>query len=113
MDHIEALPLSATFNSILIVVCRLTKQVIFIPTNTTDTARELAQHFILHVFSKHGLPADIVSDRGRLFVSKFWSSLCQALDITSNLSTAYHLETNGQTEQVNQILEQYLRIIFK
>src|SRR6202045_1336366 len=53
---------------------------------------------------------DIVSDRGRLFVSKFWSSLCQALDITSNLSTAYHPETDGQTEQVNQILEQYLQI---
>jgi hypothetical protein len=110
MDHIEALPLSATFDSILVIVCRLTKQAIFIPTNTIDTAKDLAQHFITHVFSKHGLPADIVSDRGRLFVSKFWSSLCQALDITSNLSTAYHPETDGQTERVNQILEQYLRI---
>ena len=86
MDHIEALPLSATFDLILVVVCQLTKQAIFIPTNTTDTTWELAQHFTLHVFSKHGLPTDIVSDRGRLFVSKFWSSLCQALDITSNLS---------------------------
>ena len=109
MDHIKALPLSATFDSILVVVCQLTKQVIFIPTNTTNTAWELAQHFISHVFSKHSLPADIVSDRGRLFVSKFWSSLCQALDITSNLSTTYHPETDGQMEWINQILEQYLR----
>ena len=62
MDHVEALPLSDGYDSILVVVCRLTKQAIFLTTRTTDTATQLAGHFIQHVFSKHGLPADIVSD---------------------------------------------------
>jgi hypothetical protein len=110
MDHIEELPNSEGFNSILVIVDRLSKQAIFIPTNTTDTAAHLAQQFIKNVFAKHGLPADIISDRGRLFVSKFWQSLCEALDISSNLSTAYHPQTDGQTERTNQTLEQYLRI---
>ena len=110
MDHIEGLPLSEDLDSILVIVCRLTKQAIFIPTHSTDDAPRLAQHFITHVFSKHGLPHDIVSDRGKLFVSNFWTSLCKALHIQSNLSTAYHPETDGQTERINQILEQFLRI---
>jgi aromatic ring hydroxylase len=63
-----------------------------------------------HIFSKHGVPADIVSDRGKLFVSKFWTSLCHLLDIRCNHSTTYHPETDSQTEQVNQILEQYIRL---
>ncbi len=110
MDHIDSLPLSEGYDSILVVVCRLSKQGIFIPAKTTDDATDLARRFIQSVFSKHGLPADIISDRGHLFISKFWSSLCDALDITSNLSTAYHPETDGQTERVNQSLEQYLRL---
>ena len=57
---------------------------------------------------KHGTPTDIVSNRGKHFISHFWRSLFQLLGIKANLSTAYHPETNGQTEQVNQILEQYL-----
>ena len=110
MDHVEQLPDSNGYDSILVVICRLTKQAILISAHTTDTATELAQYFIQHVFSKHGLPADIISDRGHLFVSKFWKSLCKALDITSNLSTAYHPETDGQTERTIQTIEQYLRI---
>jgi transposase InsO family protein len=110
MDYIEELPDSDGFDAILVVVDRLTKQAIFLPARTTDTATELARQFIQHVFSKHGLPISIISDRGKLFVSKFWKSLCQALDIRSDLSTAYHPETDGQTERVNQTLEQYLRI---
>lgn len=110
LDHIVELPPSEGFDAILVVVCRLTKQAIVAPCHTTDTAKDFARIFIQHVFSKHGLPADIVSDRGSLFVSKFWTSLCKALDIRSNLSTAYHPETDGQTERVNQTLEQYLRM---
>ena len=109
MDYIEELPPSRGYDAILVVVCRLTKQVVFIPAHTTDKSTDLAQSFITNVFSKHGLPADIISDRGKLFVSKFWSSLCEALDIQSNLSTAYHPQTDGQTERINQSLEQYLR----
>jgi hypothetical protein len=110
MDHIEELPDSEGYNAIVVIVCRLSKQAIFIPSHTSDTAPRLAWLFIQHVFSKHGLPADIISDRGKLFVSKFWTSLCTALDIQSNLSTAYHPETDRQTERVNQSLEQYLQI---
>ena len=66
--------------------------------------------FLVHVFSKHGTPTDIILDRGKHFISWFWRSLCQLLDIKANLSTAYHPKTDGQTKQVNQILEQYLRI---
>src|SRR5271169_6826783 len=101
MDHIEELPSSRGYNAILVVVCRLSKQGIFIPCHTNDRSVDLVQLFIIHVFSKHGLPANIVSDRGKLFVSKFWTSLCDCLDIRSNLSTAYHPQTDGQTERVN------------
>ncbi|MBW0476828.1 hypothetical protein O181_016543 [Austropuccinia psidii MF-1] len=81
---------------------------IFTPTYGTITALELAQILISHVFCKHGLPISIVSDRGSLFVSSFWTNLCQKLKISRDLSTAFHPETDGQTERVNQILEQYL-----
>ena len=110
MDFIEGLPLSEGFDSILVIVDRLTKMALFIPTHKTLTTPQLARLFIEHVFSKHGTPQDIVSDRGRHFISRFWATLCNALHIQSNLSTAYHPETDGQTERVNQILEQYLRI---
>jgi RNase H-like domain found in reverse transcriptase/Reverse transcriptase (RNA-dependent DNA polymerase)/Integrase zinc binding domain/Integrase core domain/Chromo (CHRromatin Organisation MOdifier) domain len=109
MDHIEGLPESDGFDSILVVVDRLTKAAVFIECRATDDAMTLATLFLKHVFSKHGAPQDIISDRGRLFVSHFWSALCQLLGIKSNLSTAYHPETDGQTERVNQVLEQYLR----
>lgn len=110
MDFIEGLPPSATYDSILVVVDRLTKMALFIPTHKTLTSPQLARLFIQHVFSKHGVPTDIVSDRGRHFISRFWADLCASLKIKSNLSTAYHPETDGQTERVNQILEQYLRL---
>src|SRR5713101_7733835 len=74
-----------------------------------DTSGDLAQLFLCHVFSKHGAPSDIVSDHSKTFVSDFWSSLCH-LHIKWNLSTTYHLETDSQTKQLNQILEQYLQI---
>ncbi|MBW0545257.1 hypothetical protein O181_084972 [Austropuccinia psidii MF-1] len=108
MDFITQLPLSSTFDSILVVVDRFSKMAIFIPTYSTITPLDLAQIFIGNFFSKHGLPRSIVSDRGSLFVSSFWTQLCQQLKISRDLSTAFHPETDGQTERVNQILEQYL-----
>ncbi|MBW0559203.1 hypothetical protein O181_098918 [Austropuccinia psidii MF-1] len=63
-----------------------------------------------YIFSKNGLPSSIVSERGSLFVSSFWTNLCQQLKISRDLSTAYHPETDGQTERVNQRLEQYLQM---
>ncbi|MBW0497497.1 hypothetical protein O181_037212 [Austropuccinia psidii MF-1] len=83
---------------------------IFIPSYGKITALDLAQMFINHVFSKHDLPASIVSDRGSLFVSSFWTQLCQQIKISRDPSTDFHHETDGQAERVNQILEWYLWI---
>ena len=110
MDLIEFLPDSNGYNSILVIVDRLTKQATFIPTTTGLDAKELARLFLTHIFSKHGLPQDIVTDRGSEFASDFWRELTKALDIKLNFSTAFHPETDGQTERVNQALEQYLRL---
>ncbi|MBW0536254.1 hypothetical protein O181_075969 [Austropuccinia psidii MF-1] len=74
------------------------------------TSLDLAHLFIKNIFSKHGLPSSIVSDRGPLFVSFFWTNLCQKLKISRDLSAAYHPETDGQKGRVNQILEQYRRM---
>src|SRR6202790_3456885 len=83
---------------------------LFIPTIATLSMEGLANLVITWVIAKHGTPTDIISDHGSLFVSNFWKSLAKWLDIKLNLSTAYHPETDGQTERLNQILEQYLRI---
>ncbi|MBW0530071.1 hypothetical protein O181_069786 [Austropuccinia psidii MF-1] len=108
MDFITQLPLSNNFDSIPVLVDRFSKMAIFIATCGKITALELVKIFISHVFSKHGLPVTIVSDIGSLFVSSFWTNLCQQLKISRDISTAFHPETDGQTERVNQILEQYL-----
>jgi hypothetical protein len=109
MDYIEQLLENNGYNSILVIVDRITKQAIFIPCYGTDKAIDLAKHYLKHVFSKHSVPFSITSDRGKLFVSEVWKEVCAMLDIKSALSTAYHFETDGQTERTNQILEQYLQ----
>src|SRR5882724_10853470 len=108
MDFIKGLPLSDGHDTILVVVCHLTKMALFIPIFCDIDAEDLARIFLSQVFAKHGTPTDIVSNRGKHFISCFWQSLCQLLDIKANLLTTYHPETNGQTEQVNQILEHFL-----
>src|SRR5882724_5939531 len=108
MDFIEGLPLSKGHDMILVVVCHLTKMALFIPTFHDIDAEDLAHIFLSQVFAKHNTLTDIVSNQGKHFISCFLQSLCQLLGIKANLSTAYHPETDGQTEQVNQIVEQYL-----
>ena len=110
MDFIKHLPLSLSFTAILVIVDRLTKQGIFIPTHNTITAVQLVELFILHVFSKHGVPSHVTSDRGSEFVSHFFQSLGKALDMNLHFTSGYHLEGDGQTEHVNQTLEQYLSV---
>lgn len=110
MDFIEQLPESSGFDSILVVVDRLTKWAIFIPTNTSLTSSGLAEILIDRLISQHGLPSAIVSDRGSKFTSKLWRYFTSRLGINLRLSTAFHPQTDGQTERINQILEQYLRI---
>jgi hypothetical protein len=110
MDFIEQLPNSEGFTAILVVVDRLTKQSIFIPTYDTITSADLAQLFLVHVFSKHGVPSHVTSDRGSEFVSHFFRSLGKVLDMKLHFTSGYHPEGDGQTERVNQTLEQYLQI---
>jgi len=109
MDFIEQLPSSTGFTAILVVVDWLSKQAIFIPTHDTITS-ELAKLFLLHVFSKHGVPTHVTSDRSTEFVSHFFRSLGTALDMRLHFTSGYHPEGDGQTERSNQTLEQYLRI---
>ena len=110
MDFIEQLPASSRHTAILVVVDHLSKQCIFIPMDDTITVPELAKLFLLHVFSKHGVPSHITSDRGSEFVSHFFRSLGKALDICLHFTSGYHPERDGQTERMNQMLEQYLHI---
>jgi len=81
----------------------------FIPCSKDVSADQTASLFLKHVVRLHGLPDDIVSDRGPQFVSKFWSRLFELLGTKINLSSAFHPQSDGQTERVNQVLEQYLR----
>ena len=110
MDFIKTLPLSDGYDAILVIVDRLSKQGIFIPTFTNCTSEDLAKHFVLHVFSKHGVPNHVTSDRGSEFISKFFCSLGKALDMCLHFTSGYHPKGDGQTKWVNQTLEQYLRI---
>ena len=110
MDHITHLPPSSGFDAILVFVDRFSKMAHFIPCHTTDKASDLAQQFFSQVVSRHGFPNDIVSDRGATFTSSFWQQVLKQSKVTPLLSTAFHPQTNGQTERVNQTLEQYLRV---
>jgi len=110
MDFIEKLPSSSGFDTILVIVDHLLKQAISIHTHDTITSAELARLFVIHVFSKHGVPSHVMSNHGSEFVSYFFHSLGTALDMRLYFTSGYHLEANSQAEWTNQTLEQYLRI---
>jgi hypothetical protein len=110
MDYIVQLPRTPRgHDAILVAIDRLTKRAHFIATRTNVTATETAQLFIDHVFRLHGLPRTIVTDRDTRFVGNFWRSLFNLLDVKLTPSTAFHPQTDGQTERTNRILEQMLR----
>jgi hypothetical protein len=109
MDFITDLPLSDGFDTIMVIVERMTKMSHFIPCHKTITAEQTADLFIHHVLRLHGLPEEVISDRGPQFVAKFWKRMLELLGVTLKLSSAFHPQTDGQTERVNQVLEQYLR----
>jgi hypothetical protein len=115
MDFIVKLPLSKDpstgikYDSIFVVVDKLTKYAHFIPYKESTDAETMAHIFFQNIVTSHGLPDKIISDRGSTFNSKFWKTLTARMGIKPKLSTAYHPETDGQTEIINQILEQYLR----
>ena len=109
MDFITDLPKSTGHDTILVVVDRYSKMSHFIPTRKEISAEGTAKLIIQNVIRLHGIPRDIVTDRGPQFVSKFWRHLFEALGTKVKLSSAFHPQTDGQTERINQTLEQYLR----
>jgi len=115
MDFIVKLPKSkepgtgTTYDAIYVVADRLTKRGYFIPWNEEMGAEDTAYLFERHIAANHGTPAEIVSDRDTRFRSTFWRTLMALRGTKQKLSTAAHAQTDGQTERLNQILEQYLR----
>lgn len=109
IDYVEPLPVSNGFNSILVIVDMFTKMVHFEPTYTTSDAAEFSRLFIRSVVARHGLPTQVVSDRGSKFTSLFWGEVTKALGIDRRLSTSHQPQTDGQTERTNQTLEEFLR----
>jgi len=110
MDFIKKLLSFSRFDTILVIVDWLTKHMVFIPAHNTITSTDLAYLFVLHVFSKYSVPSHIISNRGSEFVSNFFQSLGIALDMWLHFTSSYHSEGDGQTECMNQTLEQYLHV---
>ncbi|WVZ84512.1 hypothetical protein U9M48_031541 [Paspalum notatum var. saurae] len=110
IDFIVGLPLTQKgYDSIWVVIDRFTKAAHFLPVKTTYRAKQYAKLYISRVLALHGVPQTITSDRGSLFVSRFWEHLQTAVGTTLIHSSAYHPQTSGQVERVNHILEDMLR----
>ena len=110
MDFIMGLPRTKSgYDSIWVMVDRLTKVAHFVPVKTTYTSAKLAEIYMKIIVCLHGVPKSIVSDRGTQFTSHFLKQLHLSLGTRLEFSTAFHPQTDGQTERVNQILEDMLR----
>ncbi|KAA0051522.1 ty3-gypsy retrotransposon protein [Cucumis melo var. makuwa] len=110
MDFITGLPRTLRgFTVIWVVVNRLTKSAHFVPGKSTYTASKWAQLYMSEIVRLHGVPVSIVSDRDARFTSKFWRGLQTAMGTRLDFSTAFHPQTDGQTERLNQVLEDMLR----
>jgi hypothetical protein len=110
MDFIVGLPVTLLHHdSITVFVDKLSKQVHFVPSKSTNTAKDFAQLFFNNVFRLHGMPRTIVSDRDSKFTSRFWQELTRLMDTKLAMSTAFHPQTDGQSERANQTLEMMLR----
>lgn len=109
MDFIDGLPTSRQYNCILVVVDKLTKYAHFLPLKHPYTASKVAELFVDGIYKLHGLPKVLVSDRDPVFTSQFWQGVFKATGTELRMSTAYHPETDGQTERVNQSIECFLR----
>ncbi|GJT24378.1 putative reverse transcriptase domain-containing protein [Tanacetum coccineum] len=110
MDFVTKLPRTSNgHNTIWVIVDRLTKSEHFIPTRETDSMKTLTRLYIKKIVSRHGVLISIISDRDSHFTSRFWKSLQSALGTQLDMSTAYHPETDGQSERTIQTLEDMLR----
>lgn len=109
LDFIEGLPLSLGFNCILVVVDKFSRYAHFIALAHPFTAFDVALAYMQNVYKLHGLPQSMISDRDCIFTSNLWSELFKLTDTQLRMSSAYHPQTDGQTERVNQCLETFLR----
>ncbi|GJT47340.1 putative reverse transcriptase domain-containing protein [Tanacetum coccineum] len=110
MDFVSGLPRTPSgYDSIWVIVDRLTKSAHFLPMKKTDNIEKLAQLYLKEIVCKHGVPMSIISDRDSLFTSRFWKSLQEAVGTQLDMSTAYHPETDSQSDRTIQTLEDMLR----
>jgi len=109
MDFINGLPKSEGRDCIMVIVDRFTKYAHFIGLTQPYTTQEIAKVFLDQVVKLHEIPKAVVSNMDKIFTSLLWKELMGLLGIRLNMSTAYHPESDGQTERVNQCLETYLR----
>jgi len=109
MDFITDQPKLEGYDTIRVVIDRLTKMSHFIPCSKELDARQFANLFMKEIVRLHGLPRDIITARGTLFTSDLWKETTGKLGIERRLRTAFHPQTDGQTERTNAVLEQYLR----
>nr|GEY28288.1 reverse transcriptase domain-containing protein [Tanacetum cinerariifolium] len=110
MDFVPKLPKSSQgYDTIWVIVDRLTKSEIFTPIRETDPMDKLARIYLKEVVTRHGIPVSIISDRDPRFASNFWRSLQNALGTRLDMSTAYHPETDGQSKRTIQTLKDMLR----
>jgi len=107
-DYITDLPESEGATMILVVVDRFTKMAHFIPIKKKDSP-SVARAYLENVWKYHGFPEDVVSDRDTTFTGSFFTDLYNYLGIKRSMSTAYHPQTDGQTERINQVIESYLQ----
>jgi hypothetical protein len=109
MDFISGLPIADGYDSIATFVDTFTKQAHFVPCTSKINAEELSRIYFNHIFKLHGLSRCIISDRDPLFTSIFWKDLMRQLRTKLNMSSAYHPQTDGQTERTHRTIEQILR----
>lgn len=110
MDLITDLPLTLSgFDSIVVFVCMFSKMVRFVPIIKAISASEVARVFVREVYCRFGLPETIISDRDPRFTGDFWQAFFIILGTRLNMSSAYHPESDGQTERMNRSLEEMLR----
>ncbi|PNY00079.1 hypothetical protein L195_g023353, partial [Trifolium pratense] len=111
MDFITGLPPSHGYTVIMVVIDRFTKYSHFCPLKVDYNSKTVAEAFMKTVVKLHGLPKSIISDRDKVFISKFWKELFSLQGTTLSMSSAYHPQTDGQSEALNKCLEMYLRCL--
>ena len=109
MDFISGFPKVEGFRSVLVVVDSFSKYAVFMPASSECPTEEAARIFFINVVKHFGMPKDIVSDRDTRFTGRFWVELLNMWGTECKFSTSNHPKTDGQTERVNQMLEEYLR----